>query len=213
MRPRLRGVSHLAAAIMVVPLAPLWVVATDGMRPRLAIAAFAFGIAAMFSCSATLHLRHWSAGAYERLFRLDHSGIYLAIGGTGVAVGSLGLSGWPGRILVAASLVGAGLGILIEWLPFAPPRGFSNAVYLSFGWLPIVLLPWLWLRSGWLAVVLLLVGGVLYTSGAIIVGMRRPDPAPRWFGYHEIFHVLVIAAAAAHGTMVALLARGAARVG
>lgn len=174
-------------------------------RARAAVAAFALGIAIMFTCSALLHLRGWSLATYERLLRLDHTGIYLAIGGTGLALGLLGLDGWPRRILVAGAAIGMAIGIVVEWLPFAAPRGFNQAVYLSFGWVPLVLLPWLWQTSGVLVVVLLGIGGVFYTSGAIIVAMRRPDPLPHWFGYHEIFHVLVIAAVVSHGAMLAVL--------
>jgi len=203
-RPRLRGRSHLLAAIVAVPGAVVWtVLAPPG--GRLAIAAFGFGMAAMFSFSALLHLRRWEAGTYERLFRLDHTGIYLAIGGTGVAIGLLALSGWASVALVTGSLGGAGLGIVMEWLPFAPPRGFNQAIYLTFGWLPVALLPWLWVNAGVVTVVLLLVGGVFYTVGATIVGLQRPDPSPRWFGYHELFHLLVIAAVAVHAVMLGRL--------
>lgn len=203
-RPRLRGRSHLYAAILAVPSAVLWV-ALAPAGARLAVAAFGAGIATMFTCSALLHLRPRDARSHERLLRLDHTGIFLAIAGTGVAIGLLGMPPVLGRALVLVMLLGAGIGIVVEWLPFAPPRGFNNAVYLSLGWIPIMLVPWLWAASGTLVVALLAVGGFLYTSGAIIVGLRRPDPSPIWFGYHELFHVLVIGAVAAHAAMIALL--------
>ncbi|MEX2551143.1 MAG: hemolysin III family protein [Nitriliruptoraceae bacterium] len=206
-RPRLRGRSHLLAAIVTVLGAVLWTVLAPA-GGRLAIAAFGLGMAAMFSFSALLHLRRWGAGTYERLFRLDHTGIYLAIGGTGVAIALLGLSGWASVALLTGSLVGTVLGIVVEWLPFAPPRGFNQAVYLTLGWIPIALLPWLWVGAGVGTVVLLLLGGIFYTVGAIIVGLQRPNPSPRWFGYHELFHLLVIAAVVVHAVMLArLLAR------
>jgi hemolysin III len=204
-RPRLRGLSHLGAAVVAIPGSLIWIVLVPHGRARAAVAAFALGIAIMFTCSALLHLRGWSLATYERLLRLDHTGIYLAIGGTGLALGLLGLDGWPGRILVAGAAIGMAIGIAVEWLPFAAPRGFNLAVYLTLGWVPLVLLPWLWQTSGVLVVVLLGIGGVFYTSGAIIVGLRRPDPLPHWFGYHEIFHVLVIAAVVSHGAMLAVL--------
>ena len=209
-RPRWRGVSHRIAAIVTVPVALVAFVAAEGARARTAVGAFAVGILAMFSCSALLHLRRWEPRTYERLFRLDHTGIYLAISGTGVAVALLGLPGWPGRVLLAAAIGGGAIGILLEWMPFAPPRGLSNSVYLSLGWLPVLLLPWLWRQAGPVAVVLLVAGGILYTSGAIIVAVRRPDPVPSTFGYHEVFHLLVIAAVCLHAAMVwALVVRAA----
>lgn len=204
-QPILRGMSHLIAAIVSVPVGLVWLVSVPAGRPRLAVAAFSVGITAMFSASALLHLRRWAAGTYEVLFRLDHTGIYLAIGGTGIALASVGLTGWPRVALLAVCLIGVALGILVEWLPFAPPRGFSNTVYITLGWVPIVLLPWLWTTAGPATVALLLAGGVVYTSGAIMLALRRPDPSPRWFGYHELWHVFVIVAVVTHGIMIARL--------
>jgi hemolysin III len=208
-RPRLRGLSHLSAAVVAVPGAIWWTASVDPGRARLAVAAFAFGMAVMFVCSALLHHRPWSVHTHELLLRLDHTGIYLAISGTGVAIGLLGLGPPVGSLMVAVAVVGAVVGITVEWLPFAPPRGFSNAVYLSLGWLPVALLPWLWNHAGPIAVALLLAGGVFYTVGAIAVGLRRPALWPRWFGYHELFHALVIAAVATHGVLVSRLVAAA----
>lgn len=209
-RPRWRGLSHRIAAALTAPVGVAAVLIVDGGRAKAAVGAFGVGILAMFSFSALLHLRRWDPRTYERLFRLDHTGIYLAISGTGVAVALLGLSGWPSRVLLAAALGGGAIGILLEWMPFAPPRGLANSVYLSLGWLPVLLLPWLWGSAGAVAVVLLVAGGVLYTSGAIIVAVRRPDPVPSAFGYHEVFHALVIAAVGLHAAMVwSLATRGA----
>jgi hemolysin III len=201
-RPRLRGRSHLVAALLMLPAAGWWAAVTPPGAPRVAVAAFGGGMAVMFTCSALLHLTSWPPDTYERLLRLDHTGIFLAISGTGVAIGLLGLEGWPSVAMLSVAVVGAALGITAEWLPFAPPRGFSNTVYLTMGWLPVLLVPWLWSTSGPSAVALLLLGGAMYTVGAVVVGLRRPDLAPGWFGYHELFHVLVIAAAATHGLLV-----------
>ncbi|MFP4148999.1 MAG: PAQR family membrane homeostasis protein TrhA [Nitriliruptoraceae bacterium] len=203
-RPRLRGRSHLLAALVTVPGSLLWIVQAP-QGSRLGIAAFGLGMAAMFTCSALLHLKRWDARTYERLFRLDHSGIYLAIGGTGIALALLGLEDWPRVVLVVGMGLGSLLGIVVEWLPFAPPRGFNHAVYLALGWLPVILLPWLWMAAGTVTIVLLLAGGILYTVGAVVVGIRRPDPWPTVFGYHEIFHLFVIAAVVVHAIMLARL--------
>lgn len=205
-RPRLRGRSHLLAAIVAIPGAAVWTAATPA-GGRLAVGVFSAGMAAMFTCSALLHLKRWDASTYERLFRLDHTGIYLAIGGTGIAIALLGLEGWASAALLVGMAIGSLLGIVVEWLPFAPPKGFNNAVYLTLGWLPVVLLPWLWFTSGPIVVALLLAGGVLYTIGATVVGLRRPDPSPTWFGYHEVFHLLVIAAVIVHTVMIETLVR------
>lgn len=187
-------------------MAAIWIASLEPGRARLAVGAFAVGMIAMFTCSALLHFKSWHAATYERLFRLDHSGIYLAIGGTGFAMGLLALDGWPAQLLLTVSVVGVALGVVVEWLPFAAPTGFNSAIYLTLGWMPVVLTPWLWTSAGPGTVGLLLAGGVLYTVGAAVVGLRRPDPSPVWFGYHEVFHLLVIAAVVTHGVMIGRLA-------
>jgi hemolysin III len=204
-RPRLRGRSHLLAALVAIPAAPTWIALAPAGRPRLAVAAFSLGITAMFCFSALLHLRPWRPATHERYFRLDHTGIYLAIAGSATAVALLGLDGWAQRVVLIGMLGGGLLGIVLEWRPSAPPPGLNHAIYLTLGWTPILAVPWLWARSGWVVVAWLAVGGALYTGGAVVVGLRRPDPSPAWFGYHEIWHLCVIGAVAAHTVMVALL--------
>ena len=204
-RPRLRGTSHFVAALLALPGAAVWTLAQDTVRARAGVALFGFGVAVMFTCSALLHLRRWDAAMHERLFRLDHSGIYAAIGGSAAGIAVLGLDGWPRRAMLIGAAVGTGVGVLLEWLPFAPPRGLSNSVYITLGWLPVLLLPWLWIAEGVAVVLLIVAGGVLYTSGAVIVALRRPDVLPGWFGYHELFHALVILAVVLHAAAVALL--------
>lgn len=204
-RPLLRGTSHLLAAAVTPFLGLWWLLTVQGREEFWAALAFTAGMTAMFSASATFHLRPWRPATYERLLRLDHTGIYLAIGGTGVALAFTGLHGWPRWVLLLVALIGVGIGIIVEWLPFAPPRGFSNTVYLTLGWIPAILLPWLWMQAGALTVILLLIGGVLYTGGAVALALQRPDPWPRWFGYHEVWHLLVIAAVATHAVMLVRL--------
>ena len=204
-RPRLRGRSHLVAGIIGLPVAIVATVRTPAGEVRTAVAFFVFGATIMLLFSALLHLRRWDAMMHERLLRLDHSGIYCAIGGGTAAFAILALDGWPRNVLLAATLLGSSLGIVLEWLPFAPPHGLSNTVYLTLGWLPILFLPWIWVAAGVVIVVLIVAGGVLYTSGAIIVALRRPDVLPGWFGYHELFHALVIGAVLLHGWAVSRL--------
>jgi hemolysin III len=204
-RPRLRGTSHLVAAVVALPGAVVWALAVPAGRERAGVALFGLGVAVMFACSALLHLRRWTVAMHERLFRLDHTGIYCAIGGSAAGIALLGLDGWPLRAMLIGAALGSGVGIVLEWLPFAPPRGLSNTVYITLGWLPVVLLPWIWLAHGALVVLLIVLGGALYTSGAVIVALRRPDLLPGWFGYHELFHLLVILAVALHAAAIALL--------
>ena len=204
-RPRLRGRSHLVAGVISLPLAVLSTLRAPAGELRLAVASFAFGVTIMFLCSALLHLRRWDAEVHERLLRLDHSGIYCAIGGSTAGIAILALDGWMQTVLLVATAGGSLLGIVIEWLPFAAPRGVSNTVYITLGWLPILLMPWLWMSAGGAVVALILAGGALYTSGAIIVALRRPDVLPDWFGYHELFHAFVVLAVVLHAIAVSRL--------
>jgi hemolysin III len=204
-RPRLRGRSHQIAGVIAAPIALASTLQAPAGEVRLAVASFGFGVTIMLLCSALLHLRRWDAMVHERLFRLDHSGIYCAIGGSTAAIALLALDGWPQRVLLLGTTIGSLIGIVLEWLPFAPPRGLSNTVYLTLGWLPVLLMPWIWVSAGIGVILLIVLGGVLYTSGAIIVALRRPDVLPGWFGYHELFHALVIGAVLLHAWAVSVL--------
>ena len=204
-RPRLRGRSHQIAGIISLPIGIASTVRAPAGEVRLAVALFAFGVTIMLLCSGLLHLRRWEAIVHERLLRLDHTGIYCTIGGSTAAIALLALEGWPRRVLLLGTVIGSAIGIVLEWLPFAAPPGVSNTVYLTLGWLPVLLLPWIWIAAGPLVVILIIVGGVLYTSGAIIVALRRPDVLPDWFGYHELFHALVIGAVLLHAWAIGRL--------
>ncbi len=201
-RPALRGVSHRAAAILSVPAAVVLSLSAPSGTPRLAAAVFGAAMAIMFSASALTHYRRWSPDATEILFRLDHTAIYIAIFGTLVPVALLGLDGgW--RTLLLAGVGGAcAVGIAIEWLPFATPRGVAHTMYLALSWTTVLAMPRLLHLAGWSALGLLLAGGVAYTVGAVIVAVQRPDPRPHVFGYHEIWHLLVIVGATLHYLMV-----------
>ena len=201
-RPRWRGVSHLVAAIVSVPVG-IWavLVVPDGAATT-SVAVFAGCISAMFTVSAVVHARRWPPHVTELLVRADHTTIYLAIAGTGTPVAMLGLTGWPHLVLLWGAWGAALLGIVVEWLPFPTPKGVANTIYLTMGWATVPFVPLLARESGWLAVALLLAGGALYTVGAIVVGARRPDPRPHVFGYHEIWHLFVIGAVAVHYVLV-----------
>jgi len=210
-RPRLRGRSHLAGFLIALPASIVWGAVAPPGAVRAGILSFALGVTVMLGCSALLHLRRWDMTMHERLLRLDHTGIYCAIGGSAAGIAQLALTGWPRAAMLTGAIVGSLIGVVLEWLPFAAPRGLSNTVYITLGWLPVVLLPWVWVAAGPLVVGLIVAGGVLYTSGAVIVALRRPDLLPGWFGYHELFHLLVLAAVGLHAWAVAILAAAAQR--
>ncbi len=200
-RPRWRGRMHRWAFFTSVPVGVLGVVLAAGARERVALAWFAFGTSFMFGVSSLVHWRRWAPARYHRLIQLDHTAIYVCIASQAVPVGLLVLRG-PLRVTLLLVLAfGALGGVVFEWLPVHPPKGMMNALFLALGWFPVVLLPWIARGTSGVDFALLLAGGACYTVGAIVVGAMRPDPWPEQFGYHEIWHTLVIAAVALHTTM------------
>ncbi|MFV2039164.1 MAG: hemolysin III family protein, partial [Acidimicrobiales bacterium] len=197
-RPRFRGVLHFWCFVVSVPIGVALVISAPTSRAVFAAAVFAFGTSMMFGISALFHRTTFDDHGWFRFRRLDHMGIYLAIAGGYTAFGLLALDGWQGKLLLIVGWTGAALGICLRFLLFKPPVGMMNTLFISLGWLAALTLPELWgsLGLGWLA--LTAAGGVVYTLGALVVGARWPNPWPRTFGYHEIWHVMVAVAAAMH---------------
>lgn len=184
--------------------AGVWLVmSAPGGTPRLAASAFALSVSVMFAASATVHIRRWSTRTTEVLFRLDHTGILLAFAGTATAVALLGLDGWRQTLLLGGVWGGSALGALMVWWPRATPRGFLTALCFLIGGLALPVLPELYRQAGPAAIGLLVAGGVVFAVGSAIVGARRPDPSPEFFGYHEIWHLFVIAGIVLYYVMVA----------
>ena len=204
-RPRFRGVLHQYAFFVSVVLAIPLVGVSSGANERAAAAVFACAVAVMFGVSALYHRISWRPGPRRWMRRLDHAAIYLLIAGTYTAFGLLALSGaW--RWTVLPIVWGGALAAIILKLAWIDgPKWISAAIGIALGWIGIVALPQLWDHSGLAGVALLAAGGVLYTAGAVVYTARRPDPVPATFGYHELFHALVIAAAACQYAAVAVM--------
>jgi hemolysin III len=207
-RPRLRGVFHQYAFFVSLGLGALLVVGASGTGERVSAAVFAAAVAAMFGVSALYHRVTWRPKARRWMRRLDHAAIYLLIAGTYTPFGLLALSGaWRWTVLPIA-WGGAVVAIALKLVWIDAPTWLAAAIAIALGWVGVVALPQLWTHAGPEGVVLLACGGVLYTIGAIVYATRRPDPAPTVFGYHEVFHALVIAAAACQYGAVALFVLG-----
>lgn len=201
-RPSLRGVSHRAAAILSLPAAVGLVVAAPTGRARVAAGVFGACITTMLTISAVVHHRRWGPHATEVLFRLDHTGIYLAIAGTATPIGMLALDGWHRDVVLWGVWTAAVVGIAVEWWPFRTPRGVAHTLYLVMGWATVPFVPAVVANRGWAVGALLLAGGALYTVGAVVVAVQRPDPVPEVFGYHEVWHLMVVLAVVLHYAMV-----------
>ncbi len=206
-RPKWRGRSHQVAALATVPLGTwLTVTATPGTA-RIACLVLALGTFVMFAASSLYHWRRWSPHVTEVLLRVDHTGIYVVIAATATAFALLGLPDPAAQITVLVAWVAVAFGVMVEWLPFASPKGLNNGIYLGLGWGSVVTLPLFWSHNGVLPVALLLLGGLLYTVGVVVVARQRPDPNPDVFGYHEIWHLFVIAAVTVHWVDVGFFLR------
>lgn len=207
-KPRLRGVSHQFAFFVSVVLGAGLVAGASGARERVSAAVFGAAVATMFGVSALYHRVTWRPRARRWMRRLDHAAIYLLIAGTYTPFGLLALSGAWRWTLLPIVWGGALVAIVFRLAWVDSPKWVSAVMAVALGWIGVVALPQLWDHAGVAGIALLGAGGLLYTAGAIVYARRRPDPVPAVFGYHELFHALVIAAAACQYAAVALVVVG-----
>ncbi|GAB3205031.1 PAQR family membrane homeostasis protein TrhA [Marinactinospora thermotolerans] len=207
-KPRLRGWLHLgtaplalAAGIVLVALAP------TGLS-RLASAVYALSSVLLFSTSAIYHVGRWSAKGMAILRRMDHSNIYLIIAGTYTPFVLLVLDGTLRTAMISLIWGAAIAGVLFKVFWLNSPRWLSTALYIAVGWVAVLFVPQLVGGTHPATWILILVGGILYSAGAVVYGLKRPDPAPRWFGFHEVFHSLTIAAYVCHYIAVSFVVYG-----
>lgn len=208
-RPRLRGVFHQWALVVAIPPGIALVASADGKTAKVAAAVFATSVAAMLGLSALYHRVTWSPRWRLWMRRLDHAGIYGLIAGTYTPVGLLVLEGAWRSTMLAIVWGGALAAIALKLFWVAAPKWLAAAIAIGLGWIGVVIYPQLVSQAGMAAAALVLAGGLLYTAGAVVYVRRRPDPIPTVFGYHELFHALVVAAVALQYGAVALIVRAA----
>jgi hemolysin III len=201
--PLFRGFVHLAAFVLAVPFGLVLVLAAPNALSRGAALIFALAVVGMFGVSTLFHRLRWTPAAKSRMAVLDHTMIYALIAGTYTPFALLVLRpGWSMPVLVAvwtAALIAGGAKIF--WRN-APPW-VAAVVCITIGWSALVVFPQIVARIGVVGASLLVAGGVAYTVGAVVYARRRPDPFPRTFGYHEIFHALVVIAVSCQFATVA----------
>jgi hemolysin III len=205
-KPRLRGVFHQYAFLVSLGAGALLVLLAATTRATVAVAVYAASVSGLFGVSALYHRVTWTPPARRRMRRLDHAMIFLLIAGTYTPVSLLVLKGTLATIVLVVVWTGAIAGIVLELGWTGAPRWLGGAVYLALGWVAVVAMPQLFARLGLAGGLLLTAGGLVYTAGALVYALRRPDPVPAVFGYHEIFHLLVIIGVAAHFLAISLFA-------
>lgn len=197
-KPRLRGVFHQYAFFVSLASGTLLVLLAATTRASVAAAIYAASVSALFGVSALYHRITWTTAGRRRMRRLDHAMIFLLIAGTYTPVGLLVLRGTLATVVLAVVWGGAVAGIVLELAWTRAPRWLGGTVYLALGWVAVVAMPQLFARLGVAGGLLIVAGGLAYSAGAAVYALRRPDPVPAVFGYHEVFHLLVIAGVAAH---------------
>lgn len=206
-KPRLRGVSHEWAFFVSLVLGAGLILAAKTPKATLAVAIYAVSLSALLGTSALYHRVNWTRPEVRRwMRRLDHSMIFFLIAGTYTPFALLVLNGPLADAILVVVWAGAIAGAIVETIWIDHPKWVAALIYVSLGSVAAVAFPQLWLDMGVTGTLLVAGGGLLYMAGAIVYATQRPDPNPRVFGYHEIFHALVIVAAAAHFSAIAFFA-------
>lgn len=204
-QPLLRGWLHLVCAVLAVPTGLALIAQASPGRDRVGAAIYAVGVFTMFSVSAAYHRGRWSPRSRRWMKRADHAAIFVMIAGTYTPICLIAMRGpWATALLVGV-WAAAILGVVGAFTGIAERRVIGLVAYIGLGWVAVLALPQLWSVLSVTALVLLFAGGVLYTAGAVCLGLRWPNPWPRVFGYHEIWHVAVSLAVALHVVSVSSL--------
>lgn len=203
--PRLRGVIHQYAFFVALVAGVALVVLADGALERFAVWVYVTALAAMLGASALYHRFPWrTAAARLRARRLDHAMIFVFIAGTYTPFALLAFQGTLGVVVLATVWGGAVLGVVVELAWIHAPRWVSAVAYLAVGWIGILAVPEMF-SLGIGVAALVVTGAALYTVGAVIYATTWPNPFPATFGFHEVFHTLVVAAAVTQFVAVSML--------
>ena len=211
-KPKLRGWLHLVNAPLTLAAGIVLIALSPTASTRLGSAVFAGSALLLFTVSAVYHRGHWSPRVHEFLKRFDHSNIFLLIAGSCTPFALLLLDGAERWTMLAVTWGGALAGVLMKVFWAGAPRGLSAPVYIALGWAPVFFFGDFFRgamasygeATGIAVMVLVIVGGALYTLGGIVYGTQRPNPSPRWFGFHEVFHTFTILAFVTHYVGVSL---------
>jgi hemolysin III len=203
-KPHLRGVLHEVAFAISLVTGTVIVCLSEGERERVAASVYAASVALLFGTSAAYHRGNWGPRAHGLMSRLDHSMIFVLIAGTYTPFALVLLHGWVRWVVFGIVWGGALAGITVRNVLRQPPRWVFVMLYLALGWVAVGVVPQILSAGGVAIFVLVIVGGLLYSAGAVVYARRKPDPSPRWFGFHEVFHAFTLAAFAVHYVAVSM---------
>lgn len=207
--PHLRGWLHLVCFVLSVPAGAAVVLSGGSGRARLAGIVYALGMSAMFGVSATYHRRQWSPAARRRMRRIDHGTIFVMIAGSYTPLCLLALRGTTGTVVLTGVWIAAAAGFGLAMSGIAEKAVVGILCYFGMGWAMVLALPELSRQLSGGQIGLLVLGGVIYTAGGVVLGTRRPNPSPLWFGYHEVWHGMVAVACACHYLTILSVVRAA----
>ncbi len=194
LKPYLRGWLHLVAAVLSIfmTIAMAWISWADFPR-FITLMIFGFSMVELYSVSALFHIGSWSPASRKFLRSLDHANIFFMIAGTYTPICFNLLQGWVRVAILAAIWLLFLAGLVLSFFTHRVPRWFRIGLYIGMGWVSLFTLPSLPAALPWEGIGMLLLGGVFYTVGAVIYGTKKPNPFPRFFGFHEVFHLFVVA--------------------
>ena len=205
LKPRLRGRIHQVAFFVSIPAAVALVAMADGWAARIAAIVYSASLMAVLGSSAAYHRGRWTPVALRRMKRLDHSMIFVLIAGSYTPVALLVLRGPWTVVILSLVWAGAVTGITLKLVRIDGFHVATGALYMTLGWLALVVFPQMIHGMPTSSLVLAVLGGLLYTAGAIVFATKRPDPVPSVFGFHEVWHTFMTAAAVCHFAMIAIL--------
>jgi hemolysin III len=204
-KPLLRGRLHQVAFFVAIPAGVLLVAMAKPTLPRVAATVYAIALAGMYGTSALYHRLPWSNDARRWMQRLDHSMIFVLIAGTYTPFSLLVLHGVWRWVVFGLVWGGAAVGITLKMVRIDGMKALGGALYIGLGWVIVIASPQLFGNLSWGAGALVVFGGLLYTVGAIVLASRRPNPSPRVFGYHEVWHSMVVGGSLCHYLAIALV--------
>jgi len=208
LKPLLRGWLHLVCFFLAIPAGVIVVVLATDTRGRIASLVYALGLVALFGVSGFYHRLNWSDARRLWMQKLDHGTIFVMIAGSYTPVCLLVLEGWLAWTMLVVAWTGAALGFVLAFTGGRASRRARGALYITLGWASVAAVPQMWSHLSATELVLLGGGGVLYTVGSIFLFTHWPDPSPRVFGYHEVWHLVVVAAVACHFAAIVSVVHG-----